>query len=79
MHFLSTFNDRVLSDHDILIRMQIKGLEGKIGFVLVTDIPHNLKNIRYQYVRLNLVVIIRKYILDADILLEAGVDVKVFM
>ena len=78
MHFLSTFNDRVLSDHDILIRMQIKGLEGKIGFVLVTDIPHNLKNIRYQYIRLNSVVAIGKYILDVGILQEAGVEVEVF-
>ena len=57
--------------------MQIKGLEEKIGFVVVTDIPYNLKNIRYQYVRLNSVVAIGKYVLDAGILLEVGVEVEV--
>ena len=71
-------NDSVLSNHDILIRMQIRGLEEKVEIIVVTNIPYNLKNIRYQYIRLNSVVAIGKYILDVGILQEAGVEVEVF-
>ena len=58
--------------------MQIKGLKMKIGCVVVTTIPRNLKNIRYQYVGLNSVAAIRKYVLDMGILLEAEVEVEIF-
>lgn len=78
VNFISASNDAVMSDWSTVVGTLVNTLRGKNDFFAMTDIPHNVKNCRYQILGLNSAVTIGKYILDIGLFPEAEVETEVY-